>query len=396
MATDLRIVILQSGSTSTITTAQNLLKSGELAYSYVDGDINGGDRLFIGAGGNDSPNGFATEIHTIGGKYFTDYLDHTPGTLTASSAIITDADNKIDQLKVDNVTIDGYQISTTGGSLTLAPSNNIIAANASRITGVLDPTSAQDAATKYYVDNNAGGFDSFFSLKTTDDLAEGSTNLYYTTERFRADFDVEISTHYTDEIPEGSTNLWFTDARARQAISAFDAGGFGSFTYNNSTGIMNYQGVIASEIRGLFDGIGDVTYNEVTGEIDVTTYKTADFNTDFSSKTTDDLTEGATNQYYTTARSNTDFDNRLSTKTTTNLSEGDNLYFTNERVDDRVANLLQEGEGVDLTYTDETGQLSVALEAATDTNIGGAKFDSIDFLVTAGMVEIQTIDCGTY
>ena len=34
----------------------------------------------------------------------------------------------------------------------------------------------------------------------------------------------------------------------------------------------------------------------------VTTYKTADFNTDFGTKTSDDLTEGSTNVYYTDAR----------------------------------------------------------------------------------------------
>ena len=64
---DIRILILQSGTTNTITTADNILKSGELAYTYANGDSAGGDRLFIGAGGNDSANGFATEIHTIGG-----------------------------------------------------------------------------------------------------------------------------------------------------------------------------------------------------------------------------------------------------------------------------------------------------------------------------------------
>jgi hypothetical protein len=56
----------------------------------------------------------------------------------------------------------------------------------------------------------------------------------------------------------------------------------------------------------------------------------ARFNTALLSKTTDNLTEGTTNLYYTTARANADFDTRLSTKTTTDISEGTNLYWTQE------------------------------------------------------------------
>ena len=53
--------------------------------------------------------------------------------------------------------------------------------------------------------------------------------------------------------------------------------------------------------------------------------------------TTDGLTEGSTNLYYTTARQNTDFDTRLGTKSTANLTEGSNLYYTNARADARIA-----------------------------------------------------------
>ena len=93
----------QSGVTSTITADDNILKSGELAYTYVVGDSDGGDRLFIGAGGN-KPNGFANQVHTLAGKYYTDMMDHPKGQVVPSSAIITDAQGKIDALTVDNLT----------------------------------------------------------------------------------------------------------------------------------------------------------------------------------------------------------------------------------------------------------------------------------------------------
>lgn len=559
---DIEILILQSGTTATITPGDNILKSGELAYSYVDGDINGGDRLFIGAGGNDSANGFATEIHTIGGKYFTDYLDHTPGTLTASSAIITDANNKIttgaSDLEIDNLRFNSNTIVATVGALVLSGANSEVGFNNNRLTTLTDPTDAQDAATKNYVDtkdivfvsgdvnqdgtgnvqsaktiqisgtfntntkridqpdngvkvevaldsdvlglsslevdnirlnsdtistttgnlqinpasgyvtiqgnlrvngvtttinsteltiadknitvasgaadaaaaDSAGihvdganadifyrasdntwnfnkdivapnltgdtitgvysGFDSDFNAKSTTDLSEG-TNLYYTTVRFDSDF----NDNNTDDLSEGSTNLYYTDLRSRTAVNASQTGGDGSFTYDLPSGIFTYVGPTETNYRAAFSATGDLSYNQSTGvfSIDVEqVYSKANFDSDLGDATTDDLPEGSTNLYYTDVR----FDSAFGAKTTDNVTEGSNLYFTNERVDDRVFDLLNAGEGIDFTYNDPANILTLAIEQATSTNIGGAKFDSVDFLVTAGNVELATIDCGTY
>lgn len=98
------------------------LGAGELAYSALtDNGSNGGDRLYIGMGTETAGN--AANHIVIGGKFFTDMLDHTKGTLTANSAIITDASSKIDNLKVDNLDLNGNTISTTdtNGNLTLSP-----------------------------------------------------------------------------------------------------------------------------------------------------------------------------------------------------------------------------------------------------------------------------------
>ena len=54
--------------------------------------------------------------------------------------------------------------------------------------------------------------------------------------------------------------------------------------------------------------------------------------------------------------------------TTTELTEGTNQYFTNERVDDRVNAILREGSGIDITYDDLNGTITIA---ATGGGSGG-------------------------
>jgi hypothetical protein len=105
----------------------SVLGDGVLAYSAADyGNVAGGGRLFIGVGAETA--GDAASHLVIGGQYFTDKLDHAPGTLTASSAIITNTDNKIDILNVDNITLNGNTISTTNanGNLSFTPSGKSI------------------------------------------------------------------------------------------------------------------------------------------------------------------------------------------------------------------------------------------------------------------------------
>ena len=87
-------------------------KIGELSYSYATGAYNTlGDKLFIGVGPVDG-NGDASAQEVIGGKYFTNLLDHQPGVLTATSGIIVDSNKAIDEIIIGNN-------SATGGTLKL-------------------------------------------------------------------------------------------------------------------------------------------------------------------------------------------------------------------------------------------------------------------------------------
>ena len=69
-------------------------------------------------------------------------------------------------------------------------------------------------------------------------------------------FDAKMAAADTDDLSEGSSNLYFTDARARAAISVTDAGGDGSLAYNSGTGVITYTGPSDAEVRAHF-GVAD-------------------------------------------------------------------------------------------------------------------------------------------
>jgi hypothetical protein len=77
------------------------------------------------------------------------------------------------------------------------------------------------------------------------------------------------------------------------------------------------------------------------------------------------IAAGTTGQYYRGDKS-------WQTLSTSAVPEGSNLYYTDERVDDRVAALLVAGSGVTLTYNDAAGTLTVTAAggAGTGTVVG--------------------------
>ena len=78
------------------------------------------------------------------------------------------------------------------------------------------------------------------------------------------------------------------------------------------------------------------------------------------------------------------------TLTTANVAEGANLYYTDERVDDRVNALIVDGEGITTTYNDGGGSLTIDAEEATASNKGVASFASADFDVSSGAVTVKS------
>ena len=108
------------------------LIAGELGYSYSSGDGSGDEqglgKLFIGHA--DGLGGTRAAV-IIGGSYFTKLLDHANGTLTASSAILTDTNSHVDALKTT-----GLYLGASGSAVQVTAS----AAELNKLDGVTSTT----------------------------------------------------------------------------------------------------------------------------------------------------------------------------------------------------------------------------------------------------------------
>ena len=222
----------------------------------------------------------------------------------------------------------------------------------------------------------------------TDDVAEGSSNKYYTDERVddRVNaliiagtgvtkvYDDGANTYTlsvtqadvnTDTVTEGSTNLFTTAARTRTHFTygtgITHSGGTLSVTQsdidtdNVTEGSTNLF-TTAARTRGHISVSGDLAYNSGTGVISFTQRTDAGVNTladaRIAAADTDDLSEGSTNLYYTNARA----DARIAAADTDDLSEGSsNLYHTTARARASIS------AGGDLAYNSSTGVMSVTL-----------------------------------
>ena len=105
-------------------------------------------------------------------------------------------------------------------------------------------------------------------------ITVNADNIEITPADIQTQANTAIGNNTTDNLSEGSTNLYHTTARARAAISVTDSGGDGSLAYNSGTGVITYTGPSASQVRAHFSaGTGiNISSGEIStddGAIDI-------------------------------------------------------------------------------------------------------------------------------
>jgi len=153
---------------STGSTAPGSLADGELAYTH------GNEKFYIGDG---------STVKVIGGKSFNDKLDHTDGTLTASSAVLVDSNSAIDDFIIGNN-------ATTGGTLKLKEGTNngthhVQLKSPNALSGNVEFTlPSADGSADQFLKTNGSGTLSFGTISSSFTLAadSGSNDTFNTSE----------------------------------------------------------------------------------------------------------------------------------------------------------------------------------------------------------------------
>ena len=152
-------------------------------------------------------------------------------------------------------------------------------------------TNLTEGSRLYYT---TGRFDSDFGTMTTTNLTEGD-NLYYTTVRADSDIGVKVTKNFVDNLGIDATKL---DSQLP---------GY----YLDYTNFTNAPNVLDStNVKNIFSVAGGVlSYNASTGAFSTipnALYSTTYFDSDLGERTTDNLSEGSTNKYYTQSRTDSD------------------------------------------------------------------------------------------
>ena len=259
-----------------------------------------------------------------------------------------------------------------------------------------------DGTTSQWVEAASGSGGA--GVSDTDDVSEGTTNLYYTDARVQTKlgdisgniipdtdvtYDLGSSTHkFRDLYLSGSTihlgSIELSDNGGALEVTPIAGGSTSTFATTTyvTTAISNLVDTAPATLDTLNElaaALGDdANFSTTVTNSIATKLATADFtstaNTWLTTKSTTDLSEG-TNLYYTNARADarialqTGANLDLSSKSTTDLSEGTNLYYTDARVRTHIT-----GADLDMGSNDitTTGKMLFANMYATTGDLPSA------------------------
>ena len=366
------IRIKRSGTSGDPTT----LAAGELAYSYLaDNGSNGGDRLYVGTGTEIAGNAVNHEV--IGGKFFTQMLDHAKGTLTPNSAIIVDADSKIDRLLVDDLVFDGSTISNTG-SITFDTNGNNINIGNVKLYGVATPTTDSDGVNKAYVDNAV-------TTNTFTIAADEGTNDSFNTATGTLTFQghTGLSTLVTDDnirFELDSTSVTPGSYGSTTQIPTFTVDPQGRLTAAGTANVATNL-TINGDAISLLDS--DVTFT-ATGNGLTLTYTTSTNTIDYAIDDASTSTKGVV-QFHDSDFSVSSGVASLVPSVMKGATTASGDATPNNHIMTFAGNAIQ---GLDASASGST--VTLTPRTATYSQLGVSKFQSGDFVVNSGDVSIDS------
>ena len=330
--------------------------AGDLSYNQSTGEFSFDVENVYTQANFDSDFNTSLDAASLGGTGLT----YTAGTNTLS---ITNT----------GVTAAEYGSASLVPVITVNAQGQITAASTVSVAGV--SSTSWDSSTGNLIINTADGgtFNTNVTLDPydTDDLSEGSTNLYYTDARARAALSASGDLSYNSLTGDFSFTER-TDAEVRGLISATDAGGDGSFSYNSSTGAFTYTGPSASEVRAHFSagtGVaissGEVSIGQAVGTTDNVTFNNVTVD---GTLTSDDITSSNV-----TATGNVVVQGDLTVNGTTTT-----INSTTVSVNDK--NLLLADSAADATAADGAGiTIGGANATLTYASVGDKWVSNKDF-----------------
>jgi len=356
------------------------------------------------------------------------------GTITALSGLTT--------ASIDNITLDGNSITSTdsNGNINLTPNGSgsvIVPSGYEGRAGF----SSQSLVPKSYVDSVANGLDVKSSVRvaTTANLAGTYNNgagtitagsngaitvdgvSLTTSDRLLVkDQTTQAQNGFYKVTTVGSGSAAFVLTRTPDADAASELTS-GAFTFTEEGTANADNGYVLSTNGAITLGTTAITFEQFSGAGQISagaalskTGNTIDVAVDDSSiQVAGDAIQvkalGITNAMLAGSIANAKLTNSgitinsqaialggSHTFDTGDFAESGNLFYTDERVDDRINALFVAGEGIDLTYSDSGNSFTVDAELATSSNKGVASFSSDNFTVASGAVTVTAIDGGTY
>jgi hypothetical protein len=378
------------------------LGQGELAYSALtDNGSNGGDRLYVGMGTETAGN--AVNHVVIGGKYFTDMMDHTKGVLVANSALIVDAAGKLDNLKVDNLDLNGNTLSATNanGNVEISPNGS----GAVVLDGQHWPTTT--GSNGQILSTDGAGQTSWTALPSSSFELVGNTG----TDMFNTGSSLifsgvgAISTAVTEDTITFSVASASDTAKGVASFAAID------FTVTDGAVSLNaerVQDIVGGMVTNNVESGIVVSYDDDNGKLDfqvnnpvITISGDADGSATMTNlgNTAIAITLDNVNTAVGTFGSTTNIPvisvnskglvtdvstASISTSFTIAADTGTPDIFNNGETLNIVG-----GEGIDTTISASTNTITISAENASDTNKGVATFNTSSFSVSNGDVTIK-------